>query len=658
MESLVLGLPLAAFVALLPLLPLLGAFLNGIVAVLCRSGLREVPKALVSLIGVGLPLGAFGLTLLLFSLAKNPAAGTSTAPLWTWIAFDDFAAHVAFKVDRLSLTLSLVVTGVGSLIHLYSVGYMSHDKGFARYFSYLNLFLFSMLVLVLAGNLPLMFVGWEGVGLCSYLLIGFWFEDPAKAYAGKKAFIVNRIGDLGFLLGMFVLYTVLVKKGVASPHGLLSFDILQQYRTELSGVATLACLLLFTGAVGKSAQIPLYVWLPDAMAGPTPVSALIHAATMVTAGIYMIARLHFLYTLSPVAMEVVAVIGASTAFFAATIGLVQRDIKKVLAYSTVSQLGYMFLALGVGAFSAAIFHLVTHAFFKACLFLGSGSVIHALSGEQDIWKMGGLRKRMPVTFATFFMATLAIVGLFPFAGFFSKDAILFQTFATNHKILWGVGFVTAGLTAFYMSRLLTVVFLGSNRTEKEKLAHLHESPLSMTIPLILLGLLSLGGGWMAIPEALHGGDHFFKWLAPLFPYEHFFDLLEVAGHGLELLFSVVTLLWVFHLGLITMILYAQKPAIMDRLAGRFRRLHKILEEKYYLDEIYNFLVVRSIESFSRVVLWRFHDEKVVDGLLVHGSAETVGLMGRTLNLLQTGVVQNYALFFIVGVIFLIACVIL
>ncbi len=657
MENLLFGISIGALVARIPLLPLIGAALNGLIALLCRSGKRPVPKPLVSVIGLAFPLLSFAVAVYLFFLAKDPAEGFTTPALWNWISVGDFIAPLAFKVDRLSLIMILVVTGVGSLIHLYSVGYMAHDDGYARYFAYLNLFLFSMLVLVLGANLPLLFVGWEGVGMCSYLLIGFWFTDAEKAYAGMKAFVVNRIGDFGFLLGMFLIYSHLSAKGLQAPGGLLSFDVLQQYKGELFLIATPVCLLLFLGATGKSAQIPLYVWLPDAMAGPTPVSALIHAATMVTAGIYMIARLHFLYTLSPIAMEVVATVGMSTAFFAATIALVQSDIKKVLAYSTVSQLGYMFFAVGVGGFAAGVFHLMTHAFFKACLFLGAGSVIHSMGGEQNIWKMGGLKKRMPVTFYTFAVSVLAISGIFPFAGFFSKDAILWQGFATGHTVLWAVGFLTSGLTAFYMFRLLAAVFLGAPRDEK-LYHHAHESPATMTIPLILLGILGAIGGWVGIPEALKGGDHFFRWLAPIFLYEEFFLKLEARGHGLELLLTVATLLWVVHLGLFANVLYSQKLGRMKAFAEKLGPVYRLLENKFYVDEIYRFLVIRPLHWLADRVLWRFTDQKVIDSLLVEGSAETVGLLGRTFAMMQTGAVQTYLLFFAAGAVGLIAYFIL
>jgi NADH-quinone oxidoreductase subunit L len=646
MEGLILGLPLSLVAGLVPALPLLGALLNGGLALLVRSGRRAVPEPLVSVIGLLFPVASFLLSLFLCSLTRDPAQGILTDSLWSWMRVGELVVPVAFKIDRLSLTMTLVVTGVGSLIHLYSVGYMAGDRGFARYFSYLNLFLFSMLLLVLAGNLPLLFVGWEGVGLCSYLLIGFWFGDREKAYAGQKAFVVNRIGDLGFLLGMFLIFATLHRRGVSSPLGLLTFDVMSQYRGELFPVATVASLLLFLGAIGKSAQLPLYVWLPDAMAGPTPVSALIHAATMVTAGVYMIARMHFLFTLSPLAMEIVASVGVGTAFFGALVALAQRDIKKVLAFSTVSQLGFMIASVGVGAFSAGIFHLVTHAFFKACLFLGAGSVIHALGGEQDIWKMGGLRKGMPITFVSFFVAGLAVIGIFPFAGFFSKDAILFQTFATGHRLLWGLSLVTSGLTAFYICRLMTVVFLGPSRVDPEK--RYHESPPSMTIPLLLLGLLSLIGGWIGIPVALHGKDLFFNWHAPLFPYSYFYEQLERAGHGLELLLSIVTFLWVFHIGFLTIILYSQRPQTIAKIARKLRGIATTLENQFYMNELYNLIVVRPLTWVSREVFWHFQDEKVIDRLMVHGSADTVSLVGRTFALLQTGFVQHYALFFIIG----------
>jgi len=647
MENLLFGISISALVALIPGLPLLGGLLNGFIALVCRSRRRPVPKPLVGVIGILVPLLSFALVVYLWVLAKDPATGFTTPSLWNWISVDDFVAPLSFKVDRLSLLMGAVVTGVGSLIHIYSLGYMSHDHGFARYYTYLNFFLFSMLVLVFGSNLPLLFVGWEGVGLCSYLLIGFWFDDPAKAAAGMKAFIVNRIGDFGFLLGMFLIYSHLSAKGLHDPNGLLTFEVLEKFKGDLFLIATPVCLLLFLGATGKSAQLPLYVWLPDAMSGPTPVSALIHAATMVTAGVYMIARLHFLYTLSPIAMQAVATVGMATALFAAFIALVQSDIKKVLAYSTISQLGYMMFGVGVGAFSAAIFHLMTHAFFKACLFLGSGSVIHSMGGEQDIWKMGGLRHKMPATFYTFAVSVLAISGIVPFAGFFSKDAILWQGFATGHTILWGLGFLTSGITAFYMNRLFAAVFLGKPR-DGHLYEHAHESPVSMTFPLVVLGILAVIGGWVGIPEALKGHDHFFRWFAPIFAYEEFFAKIEARGHGLELLLAIATLLWVVHLSLFANVLYSQKLGHMRKFAEKMGKIREVMVNKFYMDEIYGFLIVRPLTWFSEKILWRFTDQKVVDTLFVQGTADTVGLFGRALGLMQSGVIQTYALLFAMG----------
>ncbi len=659
MQGLLFGISLGTLAALIPGLPLFGAMVNGCIALSVRGGRGPIPKALVAVIAILMPVLSFALTVYFYFLAKDPATGIDTPPLANWFSVGDFTVPLSFKIDRLSLLMSMVVTGVGSLIHIYSVGYMSEDKGFARYFVYLNLFLFAMLVLVLGASLPLMFVGWEGVGICSYLLIGFWFDDPAKAAAGMKAFVVNRIGDIGFLLAMFLIYAHLSSKGLSAPEGLLSFEALARYKGELLVIATPVCLLLFVGATGKSAQIPLYVWLPDAMAGPTPVSALIHAATMVTAGVYMIARLNFLFTLSPTAMQVVAVVGMSTALFAALIALVQSDIKKVLAYSTVSQLGYMFFAVGVGAFSAAIFHLMTHAFFKACLFLGSGSVIHSLHGEQNIWKMGGLRKKMPVTFLTFALSVLAISGIAPFAGFFSKDAILWQGFATGHTILWGVGFLTSGITAFYMNRLLAAVFFGAPR-DQHAYRHAHESPTSMTFPLVVLGILAVVGGWIGIPESLKGHDHFLHWFAPLFPYESFYEKLEAAGHGKELLLTVITLLWVFHLSLIANILYSQRLKTVEAWKSKkiFSGLHKLLTEKFYIDEIYRAVIVRPLLWISEKILWKGVDKTAIDGLFVEGSAQTMGLVGRALGLMSSGVLQTYIVIFGIGAVVLIGALVL
>ncbi len=476
----------------IPLIPLLGSVIN----VFFGQALGRKNAAVLGCAAVG---ASFAIAFYVFM--QLPPAGIFRDIVYNWIESGSFKVNLSLQVDALTAVMLLIVTGIGFLIHVYSLGYMGHDEGMVRFFIYLNLFIFFMLVLVMADNLLLLFVGWEGVGLCSYLLIGFWYDDPNNTIAGNKAFIVNRIGDFGFILGIFLLVTELGRQGIWT----LDFAELQKH-VKMMNPATIALitLLLFIGATGKSAQIPLFVWLPDAMAGPTPVSALIHAATMVTAGVYMTARLHFLFALAPATLSLIALIGAATAFFAATIALTQNDIKKVLAYSTVSQLGYMFLAVGMGAFSAAIFHLFTHAFFKACLFLGSGSVIHALGGEQDMRKMGGLKAHMPKTYWTYVVATLAIAGAPLTAGFFSKDLILWQAFSHGAYVLWGIGVVTAGMTAFYMFRQLFMVFHGECRADDHAKAHLHESPASMTLPLIILAAGSIFTGWLGAPEYLWG----------------------------------------------------------------------------------------------------------------------------------------------------------
>ncbi|MDI6788267.1 MAG: NADH-quinone oxidoreductase subunit L, partial [Planctomycetota bacterium] len=512
---------------LIPFLPACGA-------VVCLIIGRFLPKILVSIIACGVVFASFILSLLtLIQLIGRSADDRIIHQVaYNWLEVGSFKASAGFLVDPLSVIMLLVVTGVGFLIHLYSVGYMADDKRYARYFGFLNLFIFAMLLLVSGDNLLMMFIGWEGVGLCSYLLIGFWFEKTENAIAGMKAFIVNRIGDYGFILGVLLLFWSI---GELSGKWTISFLELRENASHLTpALATAVGILLFIGACGKSAQIPLYVWLPDAMAGPTPVSALIHAATMVTAGVYMIARMNFVYILSPTAMMIIAVVGVCTALFAGTIGLLQKDIKRVLAYSTVSQLGYMFLGVGVGAFAAGIFHLMTHAFFKALLFLGSGSVIHGTGGEQNIDKMGGLKKYMPITFWTFLIGTLAIAGIPGLAGFFSKDEILWKAFSSSHGhwALWLVGVITAGLTALYMSRLVFKTFFGVNRVEQSShqthdvssqgshsakhSAPAHESPLIMTLPLIILAVLSVIGGYVGIPAIIGGGNHIEHFMEPVF----------------------------------------------------------------------------------------------------------------------------------------------
>ncbi|MGB6431662.1 MAG: NADH-quinone oxidoreductase subunit L, partial [Candidatus Acidiferrales bacterium] len=568
---------------IIPLLPLLGAAANGLLG----RGWSAKRVNVVALSSTGLALLAvLELTREFFRLGADQLPWMPPG-YFTWIAAGGFRADFALQVDQLTLVMLLVVTGVGWLIHLYSTGYMSGDGGYTRFFAYMNLFMFFMLILVLAANYALMFVGWEGVGLASYLLVGFFFLKPSATNAGNKAFWVNRIGDFGFLLGLFLMFRTFASLDFSSV-----FPQAAAMPVESSGhgVMTAIALLLFVGATGKSAQLPLYVWLPDAMEGPTPVSALIHAATMVTAGVYMVARSSMIFTHAPRAMMVVAVIGAVTALFAATIALVQTDIKKVLAYSTVSQLGYMFLGLGVGAFGAGIFHLMTHAFFKGLLFLAAGSVIHATGGEQDLRKMGGLRKKIPWTYGTMLMATLAIAGAPGFSGFFSKDDILGATdTSTGGQILWLIGVVTAGLTAFYMFRLLFLAFHGAPRYD-EHAVHVHESPKSMLVPLVALAVLSVVGGWWAVPEFFGGPNYFDRFLAPVFAasgtllgeMSRAFVLGRMAvAVGAGLVGFIVA--WWFYLG---------RSKAADRLAESLSGIYRLLVGKYFIDEIYAAVIVR------------------------------------------------------------------
>lgn len=622
------------------LLPLLGALLNGVYALSLAMRKAKPARVLVSLIGVGFPLVAFAVAISLGLPFLQGQLDRLTQPLFSWIAVGNFQVNANLVLDKLSLTLTLIITGVGSMIHLYSTGYMKEDPGYAKYFAYLNLFLASMLILVLADNLLLLFVGWEGVGLCSYLLIGFWFEDEAKAYAGKKAFVVNRIGDFGFLIAIFSIIAFLLPQ-TQGPTSILSFAYLREHSALLEQGAMFITLCLFIGAMGKSAQIPLYVWLPDAMAGPTPVSALIHAATMVTAGVYMIARLHFLYEMAPAILHFVASIGAATALFAALIGLVQNDIKKVLAYSTVSQLGYMFLGVGVGAYTAGVFHLMTHAFFKACLFLGSGSVIHAMSGEQDIQKMGGLRKAMPVTAFTFLLATLAIAGFPPFSGFFSKDEILWNAYHEGHTVLWVLGMLAAACTSFYMFRLFALTFLGKSRVSEEAKHHLHESPLSMTSVLFILGLLSAAAGFLNVPHALGGHSWFYEWLGLQATVEHGAEVLQ-----LERLFAYGSALWAFFFAGLALLIYLRFPEAPKRWAQSLRGIYQLLYNKFFVDEIYNALIVRPIKGLSDSILARGFDQGMINGGLVNGSGRLVSFLGSFVSRMQNGLANQYAFYFL------------
>jgi len=597
---------------LIPVLPLAGFLLNGIFG-------RRFSKAAVNAIAIGSVLLSFAWVLkTLAGLGDLNAAHTEQ--YYTWIQSGSLNVGFDFTVDRLTAVMLLVVTGIGSLIHIYAIGYMAHEGGHYRFFAYMNLFMFFMLTLVLAANYLVMFVGWEGVGLCSYLLIGFYFDKKFATDAGNKAFIVNRIGDFGFSLAMFL---------IVVNFGSLDFGtVFTSVAGKSEGALTAIAFLLLVGACGKSAQLPLYVWLPDAMAGPTPVSALIHAATMVTAGVYMIARSAAIYTHAPAAMEAVAIIGLATAFFAATIGLAQNDIKKVFAYSTVSQLGYMFLGAGVGAFSAGIYHLVTHAFFKALLFLGAGSVIHALGGEQDVRNMGGLRKKIPWTFWTMVCASVAIAGVPPFAGFYSKDAILAAADRHAPWMYW-VGVITAGMTAFYVFRAIFLAFFGNDRGK----AHPHESPFVMIGPLAVLAALSLAGGKLFnVPE----------FLAPLFPLAKEADdigpmLVSVAfglaGIGLAALF------------------YVFKPSLPDQIAASFSGLYKLIYNKYFVDEIYGAVVVNPVVSGSREVLWKGVDVAVIDGA-VNGVGNRARGIGEVLKRLQSGNIRSYAAWVLLGSVFL------
>ncbi|NOT53045.1 MAG: NADH-quinone oxidoreductase subunit L [Deltaproteobacteria bacterium] len=604
-------------------LPLIGVLFNLFVAP--RTGRRGV-----NLVAPGVILGAFLVALSAFFELKGLAPGSALVDnIYPWITAGQLHIDFALRVDALSAVMILIVTGVGFLIHLYSVGYMAHDEDYARFFTYLNLFSASMLLLVLGENLALLFVGWEGVGLCSYLLIGFWYTDPEKAKAGNKAFIVNRIGDAGFLLGMFLLFWTLADKGVWT----LSFSEIEANMAHLAlmpAVITSICLLLFVGATGKSAQIPLFVWLPDAMAGPTPVSALIHAATMVTAGIYMMARLHFLYTLSPDALHIIAWFGAATAIFAATIGFAQTDIKKVLAYSTVSQLGYMVLGIGVGAYGAGVFHLMTHAFFKALLFLGAGSVIHGMHEEQDIRKMGGLLKRMPWTGWTFLIGCIAIAGVPGLSGHYSKDLILEEAYGKS-ILLYIVGTVGAGMTAFYMFRLFFVTFWKETRASHEVTHHIHESPWTMTVPLVILAVLSVIGGWSSVFPI---GD----WLKPIFGGHH----PDVPAF-IRLMPTVMGIVGI----VLAYLMYGRKanPAEgMDDLP--IDAWHKGALNKWYIDEIYDAWIVRPMTALADG-FWKIVDIKGIDAT-VNDTAQASGMFGGALRLWQTGNVQSYAMSFLIG----------
>ena len=659
---------------LIPLFPLLGAAVNGLVGIRCFSR-RAVGATAVGAAGL-----SFAAAVAAFAGLLQSAEPVLVKTLFTWIPASLFrtaggggvslSVDLAFRYDSLAAVMTLVVTGVGFLIHVYSIGYMAHDRSYARFFAYMNLFTFAMLILVLGANLGVMFIGWEGVGLCSYLLIGFWFTKDSAADAGKKAFITNRVGDFGFLLGtgllVFALGTIDIAGITAAVEG----------GTLAKGTATAAALLLFLGATGKSAQIPLYTWLPDAMEGPTPVSALIHAATMVTAGVYMVARLHALFSFSGTALTVVALTGAFTAVYAATMGFVQTDIKRVLAYSTISQIGTMFMGLGVGAYAAGIFHLMTHAFFKSLLFLAAGSVIHALSGEQDMRKMGGLRTRIPRTYRVFLVGALAISGIPGLSGFFSKDEILASAYASGHYLVWGLGLAGAAMTAFYMFRLIFLTFHGEERLTPEAGHHIHESPPVMLVPLEVLTVLSVIGGYVGMPHVLGGGAWFSRFLET-----------SVGSHEMHLAAGTEVLLMIVSVGVVLAAIYTARTIYVKRrgeparrFAEKFRMLYRTVSRKFYVDEAYGKVFVGGVFAVGRAADWV--DRRIIDGLVdgaaglarrvsrlailfdegvVDGAVNGVGRVhlaaSSLLRRLQTGYVYNYALAVVLGVILVITLVI-
>ncbi|UFS72581.1 NADH-quinone oxidoreductase subunit L [Geomonas sp. RF6] len=621
--------------ALILILPFLGFLINGLFG-------SRLPKALVSFIACALPAGAFAVT-----VANYPALCATKVPivadLFTWAAFPGFKLEAALYFDQISAMMCLVVTGVGTLIHIYSVGYMSHDESFSRYFAYLNLFLFFMLMLVLGKNMVMLFTGWEGVGLASYLLIGFWFKDSEKTAAGMKAFIVNRVGDTAFVLAAFTIFYFAKT---------LDFQEINAFFAtgQVSvGMLNLIGILLLVGACGKSAQIPLHVWLPDAMAGPTPVSALIHAATMVTAGVYLISRLSGVFMHAPGAMTVVAYGGAITAFIGATMGLTQYNIKKVLAYSTMSQIGLMFLACGVGAFNAGLFHLFTHAFFKACLFLGAGAVIHGLHGEEDMRYMGGLGKKLPLTFATFGIATLALSGVPPFAGFFSKDEILWSAYAGigGGPVLWALGSAASFLTAFYMFRLVIMTFLGESRVKPEKAKGIHEGPVTMSGVLVILALFSVGIGFIGMPgalrEMLHTSAPFYDFLAPALPHHE----AEAANHALETTFMLISIVVAFAGIALSFLFFSVKKELAEKSKAAFGPVYDMVSQGYFFDAFYNGVIVAFMDWVSENVLAR-GVEPTLDANVIEAPSETVGYASRLFASLQAGNVQAYVLYVFIG----------
>lgn len=639
---------------LIPFFPLLGAIINGL------FGKKIKNEAVIGGIGTLMMFLSFLVAVQNFFRLVGDTEKVHEIVLASWMTVGNLQVNWELLLDPLSAVMILVVTGVGTLIHLYSIGYMHGETGYYRFFSYLNLFAFSMLMLVLGGNALVMFIGWEGVGLCSYLLIGYYYEKKSASDAAKKAFVVNRIGDFGFLCGLFILFWAL------AGHGVWTINFVEiaanAHLLEAGGaLITIITLAFFLGATGKSAQIPLFTWLPDAMEGPTPVSALIHAATMVTAGIYMIGRMNILFAMAPSTMMTIAIIGAATAFLAASIGFAQNDIKRVLAYSTVSQLGYMFLAMGVGAFSAGIFHLMTHAFFKACLFLGSGSVIHAMhhayhhahlhDDPQDMRNMGGLRSKMPITYWTFLLSTIAIAGVPFFSGFFSKDEILWWSFGSTagHPIFWVIAVCVAGMTAFYMFRLVFMTFFGAQRTDARAKDHIPESPWTITLPLIILAFLAVIGGYVGVPAILGGGNHFGNFLAPVFGHAQELHNLNAHGsHALEytlIALSVCIALFGIYMA---WLMYMKNPALPAEFTAKFAGVYRFVFNKWYIDELFDFLFVNPCKRFG-TFLWRIFDVKIVDGI-VNGSAWVFKGIGAGLRYTQTGYMYNYAVAMVVGVV--------
>ncbi|MBE0597686.1 MAG: NADH-quinone oxidoreductase subunit L [Desulfuromonadales bacterium] len=645
---------------LIPFFPLLGAIINGFLGKKIKS------EKVIGGLGTLAIAGSFAVSCFYFFQLLNDPQKVHQQVIGSWMSVGRLQVDWGFLLDPLSALMILIVSGVGSLIHLYSIGYMHGEEGFYRFFSYLNLFCFSMLMLVLGNNALVMFIGWEGVGLCSYLLIGYYFHKKSAGDAAKKAFVVNRVGDFGFLLGLFLLFWTL-----GSDHGVWTLNFVEiAANAHLLGagsaVVTIVTLCFFIGATGKSAQIPLYTWLPDAMEGPTPVSALIHAATMVTAGVYMIGRMNVLFFMAPSTMMVVAIVGAATALFAATIGLAQNDIKRVLAYSTVSQLGYMFLAMGVGAFTAGIFHLMTHAFFKACLFLGSGSVIHAMhhglhhahshDDPQDMRNMGGLRKKMPITYITFLVSAIAIAGIPGFSAFFSKDEILWFAFASpqGSPWLWAVGACAAGLTAFYMFRLVHMTFHGAQRTAAKARDHIHESPLVITIPLMVLGLLAVVGGYVGIPHVIgnalgHIPNYLDNFLHPVF------GATQAQAHGAastEVSLMVVSVALAVIGILLASWMYLWQPELPGKFVANFKGAYRTIHNKWYVDEIYDAMFINPTKRLG-TFLWKGFDVQVIDGI-VNGTGKVINAFSKGLRFTQSGFVHNYAMTMVVGMVVIVA----